>query len=399
MTSVIDLRVLVAALAVTALVLAFAAPFASAQSYSDVPSGHWARSAIRWVTDQGPFDPRVLDDYGTRFRPERAITRAQLARALVVISGHQDDPVPKPVPLPDIVPELNPYYWDIQVALQLGLMSANGGGFHPDNTVAAWKAEAAVVRLVRLLHPDDDFAMLSALKPVNWRPNEGWRTKAPSYLASVVASRHLLLRFNHPSGSDAQEVSPAEPIGRAEVAYMLREAMTLNEWEVDGLAGYKTITFPPLSAQQRRVADFALKYVGWPYVWAGEWPAKDSPYGRQAHGGFDCSGFVWWVMKIRFGYPISVNERGASDMARRAKPRIVRSKLKCGDLMFFGPNGPSSSAGSIYHAALYLGRGWFIHSTGSADGVTLASLDRSSYWRQHFAWGRRVMKASELVIE
>ena len=31
--------------------------------------------------------------------------------------------------------------------------------------------------------------------------------------------------------------------------------------------------------------------------------------------------------------------------------------------------------------ALYLGRGWFIHSTGSSDGVTLASLSNSSYWK------------------
>ena len=76
-------------------------------------------------------------------------------------------------------------------------------------------------------------------------------------------------------------------------------------------------------------------------------------------------------------------------MAARAKPRITRSKLKCGDLIFFGPKGPSSSVGSIYHAALYLGPGWFIHSTGSSDGVTLASLNTSSYWKAAFAWGRR----------
>ena len=80
-------------------------------------------------------------------------------------------------------------------------------------------------------------------------------------------------------------------------------------------------------------------------------------------------------MKMHFGYDsITVNQRGAHDMAAVAKPRITRDKLKCGDLIFFGGNGPDSSVGSIYHAGLYLGRGWFIHSTGSSDGVTLASL-------------------------
>jgi hypothetical protein len=70
----------------------------------------------------------------------------------------------------------------------------------------------------------------------------------------------------------------------------------------------------------------------------------------------------------------------------------------CGDLIFFGPKGPKSSVDSIYHAALYLGNGWFIHSTGSSDGVTLQSLDASSYWKAAFAWGRRVLTPSELVV-
>jgi hypothetical protein len=85
-------------------------------------------------------------------------------------------------------------------------------------------------------------------------------------------------------------------------------------------------------------------------------------------------------------------------MAARAKPRITRSRLKCGDLIFFGPKGPSSSIESIYHAALYLGGGWFIHSTGSSDGVTLASLNTSSYWKGAFAWGRRLLTPAELVL-
>ncbi len=52
----------------------------------------------------------------------------------------------------------------------------------------------------------------------------------------------------------------------------------------------------------------------------------------------------------------------------------------------------------IYHAGIYLGRGWFIHSTGSSAGVMLASLNTSTYWRDHFAWGRRVLKPAELVV-
>ena len=83
-------------------------------------------------------------------------------------------------------------------------------------------------------------------------------------------------------------------------------------------------------------------------------------------------------------------------MADRAKPRITRKELQCGDLIFFGPNGPKSKVESIYHAGLYLGNGWFIHSTGSTDGVMLNSLDASSYYKKYFAWGRRVLTPEEL---
>jgi hypothetical protein len=388
----------VAIVAAALACLAGSASRASAQTYGDVPAGYWARAAIDYVTSIGPVGRKALDDYGSAFRPERAITRRDLARALVIAAGRQDATVEARA-IPDVVPGIDPDYWYIQIAVALGLMPAAGDGFHPDDTVPAYKAEAAVVRLVKLLHPEDDWAMLSTLRPGVWEPTPGWKPKVPSFLPSVVASRFLLLRYNHAYGLEEQEVSPREPIDRAEVAYMVREALTLSEWEVDGLAGYKAITLPALSARQKEILSFAFRYVGYPYVYCGEYPTTNSPYGYQEHGGFDCSGFVWWVMKIHFKYPISSNERGASDMARSAKPRISRSALKPGDLIFFGPKGPDSAASTIYHAGLYMGRGWFIHSTGSADGVTIASLNQSDYWRTYFAWGRRVLTRAELSVQ
>ena len=133
---------------------------------------------------------------------------------------------------------------------------------------------------------------------------------------------------------------------------------------------------------------FALKYIGYPYVWGGEYPTKDSPYGEQAHGGFDCSGFDWWVMKIHFGY--TMNERTAADMAGAAKPRITLRQARARrSHLLRARTGPKSTVASIYHAALYLGNGWFIQSTGSLDGVGISSLTADSWWKTDFAWGRR----------
>ncbi len=371
---------------------------ALAKSYSDVAKSHWAYSQISSVTDRTVDGHRLLDDFGTEFKPERAITREHLARSIVLASGHYGERI-TPLEIKD-VPKGYRYYTVIQMAVHRGYMSLDkDGNFLPTATVASVKAEAAIIRWLKERYSSSSWSLLGTLLPSSWRPNPGWKTGAPSYLPYVVASRQLQLRYNHSTDGDGHEVTPAEPIDRAEIAYLFSRAYKVaGEWMLYGLADYTSVTFPALSDRQKQVAGYALKYIGYPYIWGGEYPTKDSPYGYQKAGGFDCSGYVFYIMKMHFGYGITVNERGAHDMAARAKPRITRSQLKCGDLIFFGPKGPSSSVESIYHAALYLGKGWFIHSTGSSDGVTLASLNTSSYWSEAFAWGRRLLTPSELVL-
>jgi len=376
---------------------AVAAPRARAQSYTDVPKSHWAHAAIEAVTQRGPTGHKVLDDFGGLFKPEKLITREQLARSLVLASGNYGENV-NTVAITDVAPDYR-YYDVIEVALTHGYMHVDAkGAFRPQDTVPAYQAEAAVVRWLKERYPSFDWTLLTSLNPSRWQPNAGWKTGAPAYLPYIVASRQLQLRFNHSTAGDGHEVTPNEPIDRAEVAYMFSRGYALSgDWMLYGLADFKSVAFPPLSNRQKEITRFALKFVGYPYIWAGEYPTKDSPYGAQAAGGFDCSGFVFYVMKMHFDYPITVNERGAHDMAARAKPRITRKQLQCGDLIFFGPKGPESSVESIYHAGLYLGDGWFIHSTGSTDGVTLSSLDSSSYYKSYFAWGRRLLKPAELL--
>lgn len=394
----ISLRVMLVLVVAAAGACTVGAGSAAAKTYSDVPRGHWARTYISSVTNRTASGYALLHDYGRLFRPERAITRQHLARSLVLASGRYRTRF-TPIEIADVQPG-HRYYRVIQLAVRhkyLGLDAA--GNFRPTKKVTASAAEVAVVRWLKDRYPHADWSLLSTLAPSRWRPNPGWNTGAPAYLPSVVASRQLGLRFNHPAGDDGHEVTPREPIDRAEIAYMFYRGYALaSGWELSGLAAYRRINFPALSPRQRQVATLAFKYIGYPYVWGGEFPTENSPYGLQKSGGFDCSGFVFYLMKIRLGYPITVNERGARDMAARAKPRLKRAQLTCGDIIFFGPRGTASSVESIYHAGLYLGNGWFIHSTGSSDGVTLASLNSSSYWKGAFAWGRRLLTPAELVV-
>ncbi len=374
------------------------APRAGAQTFTDVPKTYWAYSAITSITNRSAGGQYLMDDYGTVFQPNLALSREQLARALVVASGHYGQQV-TPVAINDVNPS-DPYYNDIEMALHLRYMGLDkNGNFSPTASVAARGAETSIVRWLQDLYPTANWSLLATLNPSRWQPNVGWTTGAPSYLPYIVASRQLQLRYNHPANADGLEVTPNQAIDRAEVAYMFWKGFQAkNEYWLWGLADYQNVTFPPLSNRQKQIVSFALKLIGYPYVWGGEYPTKNSPYGYQASGGFDCSGLVFYIMKMHFGYGLTVNERGAHDMAAGARPRITRQNLKCGDLIFFGPKGPKSTVNSIYHAALYLGNGWFIQSTGSTDGVTISSLDTSSYYKTYFAWGRRLLKPSELVV-
>jgi hypothetical protein len=377
------------------VLLAVTAPAARAQTYDDVPKAHWARAQIAWVTNQGAAGAKLLDDYDTSVTPDQAITRAQLARAVVIASGPLGDEVDE-TKIADL-PSDDPYYHAVAVALDLGLMSGFKDGFHPAVPARAWEVDRAVLRALRLMYADHDWSMLATLGPGRWEPNDGWKIAVPRQFSTEIAARYFAFHYNHPTADDKQEVSPREPIERDEAAYVLYQALHLTQWRIDGLKAFNDVSLPDLTKRQKTIVEFACRYAGYPYVWAGEYPTRDSPYGLQAHGGFDCSGFVWWVMKIHFGYRL--DERVAADMAAAAKKRIARRDLVPGDIIFWGPEGPKSKPSSIYHAGLYLGKGWFIHSTGSSDGVSLNSLNWDGWsWKTDFAWGRRVLKAGEFIV-
>jgi len=370
---------------------------ARAQTYPDVAKSCWAYGAIGWVTDQGQTGAKLLDDYaGRKFAPKALLTRQQLAAALVTASGHLADPVTDPATILDL-PATSRYWQPVQVALALHLFSLSKGHFDPTADVPEWTADRALVRMVRLMNPQADWTMLSALQSGAWQPNPGWKIAVPACLPWEVAARYLGLRYNHFT-QPALELSPAQDVDRAEAAYMFQQALTTAPARLSGLATFDQVTLPPLSARQRRIISFALHYVGYPYVWGGTWPTADSPLGHQAHGGFDCSGFVWWVLKLNFGYAISNDQRTAAEMAAHAKPRITLANLKPCDIIFFGPKGAKSSASSVFHTGIYLGNGWFAESSSAFDGVTLGNLNWSGwYYGTDFAWGRRVLKAAQLA--
>ena len=103
-----------------------------------------------------------------------------------------------------------------------------------------------------------------------------------------------------------------------------------------------------MSPQRLAIVQAAVAQMGQPYVWGGDWPGPHSAWGAQAHGGFDCSGLVWWAFKGAAGTSqmalgTDIVGRTADQMAfERPGEREPVAAAAPGDLIFFGPEGPKS---------------------------------------------------------
>lgn len=113
----------------------------------------------------------------------------------------------------------------------------------------------------------------------------------------------------------------------------------------------------------------ASKYLGRAYVWGGSSPST----------GFDCSGFVCWV--INHSGVGSVGRTTAEGL-RQWTNTIPPSERQPGDIIFF--QGTYDTAGAS-HVGIYIGDGKMIHC---GDPIKISDVD-SGYFRQHFlCYGR-----------
>jgi cell wall-associated NlpC family hydrolase len=222
----------------------------------------------------------------------------------------------------------------------------------------------------------------------------------PSRFGTEAVARLLGLRTNHPAAQDDLELLPNEAATRAETAYSAAQILKFSGWEVPSAqAASMTFLLPTLTPWQQRILKTAVRFIGFPYVWGGESESKESPFGVQAHGGFDCSGFVWRVYKLQ-KYANAGKLAGVlrgrttyqmSGEVPRAK-RIPLAKLEPADVVFFGSRGPASKPSQVNHMGIYLGNGWFIQSSGY--GVAVAQL--AGWYATRFAWARRPLAEAGL---
>src|SRR5262245_54206881 len=259
--------------------------------WSDVPKTLWARKAIDYVgaTNDWMRDRKPDADGRYAFKPRRLESRKLFARALFRAFGaglEQDSSLS----FPDL-PSGGRFVRFANIAVSAGWMETDGdGSFRPTQAVTTREVHRALVRAI-------GFGDLAAGAD-RLHLRDGTRIPTPKDFGTLLIGMRIGLRYNH--SDESMDVGPDDPLPRAEVAWSLYRAATEPSWMHDSLSRYATMTLPNLTKKMQRVVSFAVRYVGYPYVWGGEWnqpTASGYCCGAQPIGGFDCSGVTWWVMK------------------------------------------------------------------------------------------------------
>ncbi len=362
---------------------------ASTIAFSDLDdSDAWAKTAIQFVA--GTYDwmrDFAPNDDGTYpFRPDAIARRKYFARSVVKAFAPDQQPDPG-ILLTDVDPSTAWYRW-AAVAVENGWMTVNRDGeFLPDDKVTMVQVHRALIRALGLR------PAAKQLNQIHTRNGVTFDT-SPDFGTTVLGMR-LGLRYNSPTGQEERDVLPNDPMPRAQVAYSLFRAKTQPTWTVpEMLRQYKNVELPRLGPAGRKIVQWGVKYGGYPYVWGGEWGFRVS---GQSQPGFDCSGLTWWVVKqSSSGYSVapprpyhgwSLDQRTSADMARMAPAKIRFDDLRPGDLMFYDGNGD----GTVDHVDTFIGNGYAVDSSSTPGGVTIMWV-RDSWYRDHFVFGRRVVR-------
>lgn len=145
-------------------------------------------------------------------------------------------------------------------------------------------------------------------------------------------------------GSEGDKAYISTRDNNVEVRYALNEAIKFSPAEEAANAA---------ASRRSKVVNYALQFVGNPYVWGGTSLTK----------GADCSGFTMQVMK-QFGVSLP-HYSGAQ--AKMGKP-VKSSEMRPGDLIFY-----ANSGGTVNHVAMYIGNGQIVHAASRKSGIKIST--------------------------
>ena len=121
---------------------------------------------------------------------------------------------------------------------------------------------------------------------------------------------------------------------------------------------------------RNRIVSEANKYLGVPYAWGGNTP-----------GGFDCSGYVQYVLQ-----QCGITVPRTTELQVQVGNYISKASLRPGDLVFL----QNTYRTGVSHVGIYIGNNQMIHAS-SSKGVTISNLT-SNYYVEHYHSARQLIK-------
>lgn len=126
---------------------------------------------------------------------------------------------------------------------------------------------------------------------------------------------------------------------------------------------------PVSNTTRNKIIEEAKKHLGVPYIWGGSAP-----------NGFDCSGYVQYVLK-----QAGISVPRTTEQQAQVGKYISKSELRPGDLVFL----QNTYRAGISHVGIYLGNDQMIHAS-SSKGVTVSNLS-TSYYLEHYHSARQLI--------
>ena len=150
-------------------------------------------------------------------------------------------------------------------------------------------------------------------------------------------------------GSETDKAYISTRDNNVEVRYALNEAIKFSPDE---------IAASNAASLRSRIVNYALQFVGNPYVWGG----------TSLTNGVDCSGFT---MKVLQNFGVSLPHYSGSQ-AQMGKG-IKSSEMRPGDLIFY-----ADSNGRVNHVAMYIGNGQVVHAASRKSGIKISTWNYRS---------------------
>ncbi len=351
-------------------------PAASDFAFSQAAATGLSRAGL-WA---GPTDAATLS---------RDATRRELVMLLQSVMALPDGPLG--AAWRDVAAD-DPQGAAARRAVQRGWLAATGGRVALDTPLTgmdanrAWTLALGMGRAVTRL--------------TRFADGSGRRFALPAGFATAIAARESGLRRNYPTAADEHERTDQQPLRLADLVLMASRSRVIRRRGLPASArSLQAFSIPAVDPVFVPLVQRALNLVGNPYVWGGEWPDQNSPLDPQAAGGFDCSGFVWFVWRTgdraaetainvpdgRTTYTMNIGTRGK---------RIAWNRAGAGDLVFLGSRGLRTPLNQASHVGISLGNKWMIHSSGGRGGVTISYLP--TYWPRGLQ-NARTFRASDTV--